>query len=558
MKKFKLERSIYLILLLALILRIPGVTDGLPAVYNSTEHFLARTVLSMGAAKNLDPGFYIYPTFYTYFLLILYGSLYLIGNLFGFFQTQYDFAVQFLINPSIIYIISRLINVFFSLLTIFITYRFLYKHASAFAANLAAVFMAISIYLIQFSGYATADTLMILFSTLTIIYLYKLSNTAEDKDIFYAGLFCGLAIAAKYNAGFLAAGLIAVVILKNRQQQVKLFSALGKSLAGIAVGFFATNPLWLIYPERFYQGWRIISSQMYQAVSAERGINFVWEITQIVQTEMVLGILFIVATVYFLSFREYQHYPAIIVILLTFVYVGTWTKKGVDYLFAVFPAWVILSAFFVDRVLHKQISQKYLRYILLALILIPSFVTSIYHFIIMVNPDTREEATEWIIASVRKDQSICYDNYHNDLGVFDIQRYISYGANADQIPQGVVQRLLPYSIDPRQVNFLPILVRNDTIKSKSANAYEEIAVQYKRRDLDELLHLGTSYLITNERYYKGYISINLKDYPPGVQIGIRDVQNFYQRLHQQFKPLKVFEPDFWQKGPKLSIYDLKK
>ena len=59
MKIFKDDRFIYLILLIALIFRIPGIIDSLPAVNNSTEYFLAKIALNFGAQKSIDPGIYI-------------------------------------------------------------------------------------------------------------------------------------------------------------------------------------------------------------------------------------------------------------------------------------------------------------------------------------------------------------------------------------------------------------------------------------------------------------------------------------------------------------------
>jgi hypothetical protein len=558
MQKFKVDWFIYSILLVAFLLRLPGIVDGLPAVYNSTEHFLARTALFMGATKSLDPGFYIYPTLYTYLLLGIFGFLFLLGSLVGIFEDQYDFAVQFLSEPSFLYAFSRSINVALSLLTMFVLYRFLKNQFNVTTARIGSTIMTMSYFLIRYSSYATSDTLLILFSTLTILYLYKLTNSRSGKDYFITGLFCGLAIASKYNAGFLVFGLLIIVVQSWRYQQITLSKSLGASLGGIAFGFFSTNPLWLIYPERFYDGWRLVSSQMYNAVSAERGEPFLWEITQIVQQELVIGLLFIVGMVFFILRKEKIHYPVLIIVLLTFIYVGTWTKKGVDYLFAIFPAWIILGSCFVEYLLMSYITKRSVKVILILFIFLPSFGRAVHQFILYTNQDTRESAREWIMSEIKKDQRVCYDNSHNDLGVFDIERYLSYGANADQLPENIKKKLIPFSTDPRQISFVPILVLNSSIELKSEIAYEQNALKYRRRSLDELKDLETSFLISNSVFYESYASIDIQDYPPGVQLGIKDVKNFYQQLNENYTPIKVFEPGFWKPGPMISIYDLKK
>jgi hypothetical protein len=530
--------------------------DGLPAVYNSTEHYLAKIALGMGAGKTIDPGIYIYPTFYTYFLLFLFGFLYLLGSSFGFFETSYDFAVQFLIDPSVFYILTRAINVGISLATIYLLYKTLKTLFSDNVARIGAGLMAISYYMIRFSDFATADTVLIFFSTLTILYMYKLEHSENLKNYFFAGIFAGLAIGSKYNAGFLVAGLLLAVFLKWRTQNIPIGPALGLSSGGVVLGFIITNPLWLVFPKRFYQGWQIISAQMYSAVSSERGDPFLWEILKLIQDEMLIGFLFIVATFYFFFRGENKHYPGLVVIVLTFIFVGTWTKKGIDYLFAAFPAWIILSSIFIDQISQKYIRTISVKYLLILIIILPSIIGALYQSILYINQDTREQTTNWLIRNIDYDQKVCYDNSHIDFGVFDIQRYLSYGASIDQLPDPVKQKLQSYSTDPRQINFVPILVSNASCTLKTDNPYETESVRYRRRALTELIELNTTILISNSWFYNSYATVKMREYPLGVQIGIREVQDFYQQIFQNFQPIKQFKPGFWTPGPEISIYNL--
>ena len=96
MKISKNESLIYILLFAAFVLRLPGVFDGLPAVYNSTEYLLAKTALNLGSQRTLDPGIYIYPTFYTYLMFLIYGLYFILSYPFGVFENTYDFAIKFL------------------------------------------------------------------------------------------------------------------------------------------------------------------------------------------------------------------------------------------------------------------------------------------------------------------------------------------------------------------------------------------------------------------------------------------------------------------------------
>jgi hypothetical protein len=242
--------------------------------------------------------------------------------------------------------------------------------------------------------------------------------------------------------------------------------------------------------------------------------------------------------------------------VLTFLYVGTWTKKGLDYLYAVFPAWFILSASLLDHLQKRYINKKLIRIMIVLIIFLPSFASAVLMSVRFINPDTREQATEWIIRNIDKTQTVCYDNYHNDLGVFDIERYLSYGASADQLPDRVKEKLIQFSTDIRQVSFISIVVENTNIIPETDIAYEKIAFKYRRRKLNELLDMDTSFFISNNWYYDSYTSIEIEDYPPGVQKSIREVQVFYKQLTKNYTPIIVFSPTFWTAGPTISIYDL--
>ena len=186
----------------------------------------------------------------------------------GFIDNIYSFAVQFLVEPSGFYIIARSFNVTISLISIYILYKFLKKYANDNVARIAAAFMAFSSYLYQYSYQATPDTLLVFFSTLATIYFYKVFDTPVKVNFFLAGLYSGLAVAAKYNAGFLLAGLLVVIFQLWRLHKIKLIPTIILSFGGVSLGFFTTNPLWLVYPQRYYEGLRLVSAQMYSAVSA--------------------------------------------------------------------------------------------------------------------------------------------------------------------------------------------------------------------------------------------------------------------------------------------------
>ncbi len=315
MRSFRANQFIYGLLIIAVVLRLPAAWDCLPIVENSTEMYLAKISLNMGARQSLDPLIYVYPTFYSYILLTLYGCYYLLGNLIGYFSNQTAFAVAFLIDPTNFILLGRLVNLLVAVLTVYLTYRILEKYRGKFFAGVAATLVCLSQCYIEFSGNATPDTLLLFFATLTVLFFVIIDNAPRWSYLFIQGLCCGLAIAAKYNAGVLVIGILIADYGLYRKYKFNYFKTTLVSIAGIAVSFFLTNPLWLVIPGKYLAGFFYISDQMGIAVSSEQGINYVWEIIHLLGKEWGIGFTFIAGTVFVLWKQNKYYLPQLLIVL---------------------------------------------------------------------------------------------------------------------------------------------------------------------------------------------------------------------------------------------------
>jgi hypothetical protein len=558
MRSFGNNQFIYSLLIVAMILRLPAAWDCLPIVENSTEMYLAKISMNMGARQSIDPLIYIYPTFYSYILLILYGSYYLLGNLIGLFPDRTSFAVEFLIDPTNFILLGRLVNLFLSVLTVYLIYRILEKYRGKFFAGVAATLACLSQCYIEFSGNATPDTILLLFSTLTVLFFVIIDHAPRWSYLFIQGLCCGLAIAAKYNAGVLIIGILIADYNLYRKYKLNYLKSTLVSIAGIAVGFFLTNPLWLVIPGKYLAGFIYVSDQMSIAVSSDQGINYIWEIVHLLAKEWGLGLVFIAGTI-FVFWKQNRYYlPQLLVVLLTFLYVGSWQKKGLDYMFAIFPIWIIFGTAWLEYVYLHYFKNKWQRIILLALIFCPAVVLSLYHDILYLNRDTRQEASDWLIRNHQPGQQYCYDNYHYDLAIFDIDRYVEYGAGAVYLPAAVKTELEKYRTDKRNICLTTIWYQ-DSSEAKTGMSRYAIAESFNRRkDLKRLLGEGVDLLITNETFISTYQRAPIEQYPPMLIDRIRAIRDFYRQLQSGYKPIQIFKAGFWSKGPELKIYDLSK
>jgi len=564
--KFTNKQILFGILLVAFLFRIPGVFDGIPAAYNSTEYYHAKYAMSMGARQSLDPQIsnydiynprlFIYPMFYQYLTLIQYVFIFLGGILFSVFKDSYDFAIQFLVSPSVFYTVGRLVNVIASLFTIFIVFRKMSKIFSEQIGFISAGIFAFSYYMILASQQAVSDIWLLLFCAISTLYFLDFINEPTGKKIILASIFSGLAIATKYNAGVLLILFLYTLWIERRwflNQNIKIVFYSGLA---IIISFLIPNPYWLIRFSQFVEGLFLISAQSSEAIALERGINYVWEFWEIVKFEFVVGIGFFISTIYFILKRNKYATMLLLMIVITFLYVGSWQKKGIDYLYPIYPAWIIIFTFFVNETMVLLKSNKNLTKFILALIFIPSILMGAYQIVLKLNFDTRELATEWIKENVNRHDKICYDNYHYDLGLFDLNRYIGYGAGSSQIPDALKSRLLEFQNHPDNYSFNPIVYKSEDNQNESQNLYNKEQQMYKRKNIEQLTKEDTKYFISNSWFHKPYFEVDKYDFSEITQKDISKIKKLYNELNSSYKIVKNFKPNFWTNGPEISIYSL--
>jgi 4-amino-4-deoxy-L-arabinose transferase-like glycosyltransferase len=564
--RFTNKNLLFGILFIAFLLRFPGIFDGLPAVYNSTEYYFAKYAMSMGARQSLDPQIsnydvysptlYIYPMFYQYLILIQYLLIFLVGSLFSVFKNSYDFAVQFLVSPSIFYIISRTVNVLISLLTINVVFKKISKIFTERVGYIAASIFTVSYFMIIASQQAVSDVWLLLFSAVSSLYFLDFLKSPDRKKLILASVFTGFAIGTKYNAGVLLILFLYVIWLERKWFLNNNLKMVFYSVLTTLVCFLIPNPYCILRFPQFLEGFLLVKSQASEAIALERGINYVWEFSQIVKHELFIGVGFFFVTIYYVIKRNKFTSMLLVMIIVTFIYVGSWQKKGIDYLYPIFPAWIFIFSIFIAEFLNRFRRRKKIINTILLLVFLPSLLMGIYQLVLKMNSDTRELTTQWIIENVSKNEKICYDNYHYDLGLLDINRYTNYGAGSSQIPEELKKQLKKYKNHNNNFNFNPIIYKIQDDTTTNENLIEKEHLIYKRKNLDQLIGENTKYFISNSWFFEPYFEIDKNDFSEISHAGINQIQKMYEILNNNYKPVKKFEPDFWTNGPVLNIYKL--
>ena len=224
-----------LIVSTAFVLRFKGIWFGFPLATHPDELPIVEAALRMTETGDLNPHFFAYPTLFIYIQAILYKLAQLIGYVFGPPQLEI---------PEIYYhLISRIFNVFVSVLTIVVTFAIGQQLFSTFAGILAAFFLSFSFLHITNSYFATVDSSVALWAslaTLMSVLIYRYGS----KKIFYVlgGIFVGLAIGSKYTAFISIVPLLVAHCLRCRHPKYWIDRNLFFCVALVPVVFLATTP----------------------------------------------------------------------------------------------------------------------------------------------------------------------------------------------------------------------------------------------------------------------------------------------------------------------------
>ncbi|MBT3297477.1 phospholipid carrier-dependent glycosyltransferase [archaeon] len=180
------EKSLILILILALIVRISHLLKNFPLWWDSYVYIgMAKYIYSLGQIglwESLRP--LVWPV------------------ILGFFW-KLNFPLLLTI---------KVFDVIFSLISIILVYKICEKYFSKITADLASLIFAITPLYTVFVGLALTEPLSLCFATLA---LYFFLDKSKKYHLYFTGLFIGLAFLTKYPLGILLPAFIITQLLSS-------------------------------------------------------------------------------------------------------------------------------------------------------------------------------------------------------------------------------------------------------------------------------------------------------------------------------------------------------
>ena len=230
--------ALALILAGALALRLWGVRQGLPYVFNADEadHFLPRAI-EMFAQGSLDPHYFANPPGFTYLLHFLLGAWY--GGGAG--------ALRALrLHPADVYTLGRVAAALLGTLALWLLYATGARLFSRAVALLAVAIEAVAFLPVFYSHLALNDVPTLAPLTLSLLGTAGVLRRGRARDYLLAGVGLGLACATKYTAGIVVLPLIAAATVRylDRDAGSARIALAGPLIAGVGalVAFLIANP----------------------------------------------------------------------------------------------------------------------------------------------------------------------------------------------------------------------------------------------------------------------------------------------------------------------------
>lgn len=426
MPYFLKEKSpILALFFLALIVRLWGINHGFPFLYHPDEPTVVRTALGLRFG-DLNPHHFDWPHLQINLAFIVFGLFIKMRAVLRLLELE-NFTSGLLPilwdDPTVFYLIGRLMAAFMGALTIVFLYLAGKKLYSKAVGIIAALFLTFNLVHVSESHVATIDVPMVMWLTLSLLFCIYILKEGELRYYLLAGLFAGMATSTKYNGAlsvvtifiaFLGFTLRELSGVKEKKGVIVFKNIMYLSLAAVSslLGFFLGTPYALLDWKTFtYTGgpkgafW-----QFYHVGGREVRSDILIRLQKHLLGTLnsaqgsPLNFLSILGTFYLIFKGKSEGILLVTFPLLYFFYVGNFSYAPEHYFLPLYPYTSLIAAKLVSDVIYFL--NKALKLYGLKIVFITIFILGIFLMIplketvkadlVLARKDTRTQAYEWI------------------------------------------------------------------------------------------------------------------------------------------------------------------
>jgi hypothetical protein len=382
------------IVLLALVLRLWGIRNGLPFVYNADEnaHFVPRAIGMFGHSYN--PGYFVNPPGFTYLLHAVFDVR---------FGGRDGVGHALATDRTTVFELARIVAALLGTFAVAMLGWAARRLAGGTVGLIAAALLAVAFLPVHYSHLALNDvpTLAPVCAALVGVATIYRHNTLVGYAV--AGFALGLACATKYTAGILVLTIVAAALVSERPgPRIR-----GLLLAGVLAlaGFLLANPYALLDFSAFREG---LSHQSEASgdgggklgLSTDSGI--VYYVSTATWGLGWLPALFALVGAIWLPFRNRRLFAILVPAPLAFLlFMGLQDRFFARWLLPVYPLLCVLAAWAaVALATRVPLRTRPVAVAFGVLLCLQGLVFSIHNDIALSRPDTRQLARNWMVDNV--------------------------------------------------------------------------------------------------------------------------------------------------------------
>jgi 4-amino-4-deoxy-L-arabinose transferase-like glycosyltransferase len=260
--------ALFVIVAVAASLRIWGIDYGIPhPTARPDEERVVGRAQTIFATGEWHPGSFYYPSLPFYLDTLVLHAYYQAKKALGDYQRPFDFLFEIAVTrPGLHYRISRMVSAVSGVLNVLAVFALsLAAYRRRGGALLAALALAVCHVHVRDSHFATVDVLMTLFVTLSLWFSLRGAASGARLDFVLSGLFAGLAISSKYNAGLVLIAAVTAASLRRREALGTLALTAGAAL----LAFTATSPYVVLRWGAFWSDMGFLRDFLYSSPQGE-------------------------------------------------------------------------------------------------------------------------------------------------------------------------------------------------------------------------------------------------------------------------------------------------
>jgi 4-amino-4-deoxy-L-arabinose transferase-like glycosyltransferase len=423
----KKKNAILLIILIALSIRLWGISYDLPYIYHPDEPWPIRISYLMLKTGDFNPHFFDWPSFVIYINLLIQAVYYFMGRLFGFWVSPGDISplveltMGVTYSPSpIIVLLGRIVTIGFGVGTVVITIwageKLTHK---AEVGLLAGMMMAISPTNVYLNRFITPDSYATFFITAAFLASILILQQGKTWAYIIAGICFGLAASSKYNGALVVVVLLASHFLRNGllgYRDYRLYLAL---FLGV-LAFILTTPYAILDFPAFYAGLQFNSQHYSTGHAGMEGNTLQWYLEYLWKTTGPISLMAVLGIVLGVYARAKEKILLAVFPVLYFILINRFVVRNDRTLMPITPFLFLLAASFLVYLFGRAnvVQSKILRKVCISVLAsltaaIPVFLISetITDTLQLTTTNSRETARIWIANNLPVGTKIAIESY---------------------------------------------------------------------------------------------------------------------------------------------------